>query len=84
LLQAFRDHRQTTPMAYLKARRLEGAHADLVRADADENTVSEIAGAWGFAHPGHFAREYRRKFGRTPSHTLRRERHPGYPGTSDS
>jgi len=59
LFQAFRDHRRTSPMAYLKSRRLERAHAELATAEESGRTVSQIAGACGFAHPGHFAREYR-------------------------
>ena len=84
LFQAFRDYRRTSPMAFLKSRRLERAHADLVSAVASGRTVGQIAGAWGFAHPGHFAKEYRRKFGRNPSDTLRGEPDPGYPGGPDA
>jgi AraC-like DNA-binding protein len=84
LFQAFRDHRRTSPMAYLKSRRLERAHAELASAEARGRTVSEIAGAWGFAHPGHFAKEYRGKFGRNPSDTLRGEPDPGYLGPPDT
>ena len=84
LFQAFRDYRQTSPMAYLKARRLDGAHADLAGAREGGRTVSQIASGWGFTNPGHFSREYRRKFGRIPSDTLRGEPHPGYPDIPDA
>jgi transcriptional regulator GlxA family with amidase domain len=83
LFQAFRDHRRTSPMAFLKSHCLERAHAELA-GDAGGRTVSQIAGAWGFAHSGHFAKEYRGQFGRNPSDTLRGERHPGYPGAPDA
>ncbi len=84
LFQAFRDHRRTSPMAFLKSQRLERAHAELASADAGGRTVSQIAGAWGFAHPGHFAKDYRGQFGRNPSDTLRREPNPGYTGAPDA
>ncbi len=40
--------------------------------------MGEIAGAWGFAHAGQFARDYRGRFGRNPSDTLRGERYSEY------
>lgn len=83
LFQAFHDHRRTSPMAFLKSRRLERANADLENANVSGRTVSQIASAWQFAHAGHFAREYRRKFGRNPSDTLRAEPDPGYPDVPD-
>jgi transcriptional regulator GlxA family with amidase domain len=84
LFREFRDHRATSPMAFLKAHRLERAHGELAGADAGQHTVGQVAGAWGFAHPGHFAKDYRRRFGRNPSETLRGARDPGYPGASDA
>ncbi len=84
LFQAFRDHRRTSPMVFLKSQRLERAHAELASADAGGRTVSQIAGAWGFAHPGHFAKDYRGQFGRNPSDTLRRGPNPGYTGAPDA
>ncbi|BCJ48467.1 hypothetical protein GCM10010168_76070 [Actinoplanes ianthinogenes] len=71
-LQAvFRRHRDTTPMAYLRRVRMEGAHRDLVAGDpARGDTVAGIARRWGFAAPGRFAVEYRALFGRAPRRTL--------------
>ncbi len=83
LFQAFRDHRRTSPMAFLKSRRLERAHAELASADVGERTVGQVAGAWGFSHPGHFAKDYRGQFGRNPSDTLHGEADPGYPDAPD-
>ncbi|MFN3936306.1 MAG: AraC family transcriptional regulator [Gemmobacter sp.] len=67
---AFRRFRGTTPMAFLRERRLERAHADL-QSGRPGATVTEIAIRWGFAHFGRFAESYRRRFGRTPRETLR-------------
>ncbi len=83
LFQDFHDHRATSPMAFLKSVRLERAHADLVSANGGERTVSEVANAWRFAHAGQFARDYRGRFGRNPSVTLRGARDLGYPGVRD-
>lgn len=70
---AFRRHLGTTPAAYLRQRRLERAHADLLDATpADGRTVTDIALQHGFAHGGRFAAAYRRRFGEPPSVTLRR------------
>ena len=84
LFKEFRDHRSTNPMAFLKSVRLERAHTDLKRAETGHDTVAGIAGAWRFAHPGQFAKDYRLRFGRNPSDTLRRGSNSGYPGAPDA
>ncbi len=69
---AFRRHRGTTPLEYLRAVRMERAHADLLAADPQSgDTVASVATRWGFTHHGHFAIGYRRRFGCSPSTTLR-------------
>lgn len=69
---AFRRHRDQTPLEYLRQVRMENAHRDLRNAEPAEGaTVAEVASRWGFTHPGRFAVEYRRLFGRHPSETLR-------------
>ncbi|MEV6344259.1 helix-turn-helix transcriptional regulator [Actinoplanes sp. NPDC051851] len=71
LQSAFSRHRDTTPMAYLRRVRLEGAHRDLQAADwSGGETVAGIAERWGFGSPSRFAADYRKLFGRTPSQTL--------------
>lgn len=71
--QAFRDDLGTTPMAYIRDRRLERARAELADAlPSDGVTVTEIAERWGFGHLGNFSAVYRRRFGELPSETLRR------------
>ncbi len=53
----------TTPFAYLRARRLEHAHALLA---AGEATVLEAAAVVGYSNPSNFAAAFRRQFGVNP------------------
>ena len=69
LHRGFQQFRDTTPMALLRAVRLEQAREKLLAGDAD--SVTDAAGACGVTHLSRFAREYRRRFGETPSETLR-------------
>ena len=72
LQQAFRRYRDTTPLEYVRTVRMERARADLLAADpAAGDTVAAVAARWGFTHYGHFAVDYRRRFGCSPSATLR-------------
>ena len=73
LFEGFRRFRGTTPMALLKAVRLEQAHAELKAAPPAEN-IAGIAFKWGMVHLGRFARDYRERFGELPSDTLRKGR----------
>ncbi|GAA4889732.1 helix-turn-helix transcriptional regulator [Actinomycetospora straminea] len=69
---AFRRHRDTTPLEYLRRVRLENAHRDLQAADPTRgDRVEAIAARWGFGHPGRFSVVYRERYGRSPSATLR-------------
>lgn len=72
LFKHFRDSKGTSPMGYLRNARFEKVHAALKRAEA--GSVTAIAMAWGFGHMGRFAVEYRRRFGESPSSTLKRHR----------
>lgn len=68
----FRKFRDTTPMSYLKNRRLVLAHRRLrLGADSDQS-VTEIALSCGFTHLSKFARDYLERFGERPSATLKR------------
>ncbi|GAA0673460.1 AraC family transcriptional regulator [Streptomyces thermocarboxydovorans] len=71
LQEGFRRYVGMTPTAYLREARLQRVHADLTNPSA-HTSVSEAAYRWGFAHLGRFAIAYRRKFGESPSETLRR------------
>ncbi len=68
---AFRRHLDTTPLEYLRRVRLDRAHRDLKAADPAHDTVTAIAGRWGFSHAGRFSLAYKAAFGTAPSHTLR-------------
>lgn len=59
-----------SPLAYLKAARLQQAR----RALKQVGSVTEAATGSGFWHFGHFAHDYQALFGEKPSDTLRRHR----------
>lgn len=70
---AFRRQLGTSPMAYVRQRRLEQAHDELLRLDPSGGVrVTDVALRHGFAHTGRFAAAYRARFGESPSTTLRR------------
>lgn len=71
LQDGFRHSLDTTPMAYLRLRRLEAARQDLLAATPGTTGVTEVAHRWGFVHLGRFAAIYRAAFGESPSSTLR-------------
>ena len=79
LQQGFRDHRDTTPMAFLRDARLERAHRDLQSAAPGCN-VTAVALRWGFAHLGRFAQIYRARYGCSPGQTLDAARGAGFEG----
>ncbi|MFE0019765.1 helix-turn-helix domain-containing protein [Amycolatopsis sp. NPDC059021] len=73
LQYAFRRHRDTTPMGYLRQARLHQTRQELLTADPTTGvTVTEIAARWGFFHPGRFAHHYRTTYGCPPYRTLQR------------
>jgi PAS domain S-box-containing protein len=63
----------TTPVDFLKCIRLVHAHEMLSEPGA-KITVTEVCAKCCFGNLGHFARDYRSKFGELPSETLRRAR----------
>jgi AraC-like DNA-binding protein len=72
LFKHFRDFVGTSPMAYLRSKRLERVRQELVNGEAD--SVTSAALRWGFTHLGRFAAEYFRMCGELPSATLKRAR----------
>lgn len=69
----FRDDLDTTPIAFIRDRRLDQARRMLMAAiPGDGVSVSDTAHRWGFGHLGNFSVLYRRRFGESPSETLRR------------
>jgi AraC-like DNA-binding protein len=71
LFGGFQRFRGTTPMAHLKAVRLDLARADLAAADPARASVTDIAIACGFTHMSKFARDFKARFGVTPRAMLR-------------
>lgn len=70
LLDGFQRFRSQSPMQRLREMRLDRAHAQLLA--AHENTsVAAAALDCGFLHFGRFSEAYRRRFGRSPSATLK-------------
>lgn len=71
LYYGFRRWRGTTPMAYLRNVRLALARKELEAARANGGNVTEIAMNVGYEHLSRFSKDYREKYGESPSMTLR-------------
>jgi AraC family ethanolamine operon transcriptional activator len=72
LQYAFEHVLDTTPVNYLRAVRLHAVRRSLRTSRRDELSIQDAATRWGFWHASHFANDYRRLFGCTPSQTPRR------------
>jgi AraC-like DNA-binding protein len=71
LQNAFQRQLGTSPVAYLRRVRLEGARRHLLAADPTRGaTVAGIARRWGFVQLGRFATSYREAYDEYPAHTL--------------
>jgi AraC-like DNA-binding protein len=70
----FQEHRRTTPVARLRAIRLERARRQLLAANGSAS-VTSVALENGFLHLPRFSSYYRAAYGETPVATLRRNRH---------
>jgi AraC-like DNA-binding protein len=70
---AFRQFRDTTPMAALRRIRLEAARAEVLRPDQDQS-LARIAAEHGFSNPSRFAQLFRRAYGVYPSESLQTRR----------
>jgi AraC-like DNA-binding protein/TolB-like protein len=78
LQKHFRLFLGSTPHTFLRELRFDRARQELL-VGCDETRVTEIATRYGFDHFGRFASEYRRRYGETPSTTLRRARRVSVP-----
>lgn len=78
LQYGFRRRFGCSPQRWLLDQRLEAVHAAL-RAAGPEATVTAVAGRY-FTHLGRFARQYRDRYGESPSDTLARRRGAGLRG----
>ncbi len=72
LQQAFKAYTGMTPSHWLRLRRLNSAHRELLRRRPTETTVAEVAMHWSFWHLGRFSSSYRALFKELPSETLKR------------
>jgi AraC-like DNA-binding protein/tetratricopeptide (TPR) repeat protein len=61
-----------SPQAVLRDLGFEQARRELLRGGPDDK-VMDVALRCGFAHQGRFSVDYRRRFGETPSQTLKRQ-----------
>ncbi|MDQ0033629.1 AraC-like DNA-binding protein [Variovorax boronicumulans] len=67
---AFRQHAGQGPMEFLREMRLDRVRAELRSSAGVAGTgVREVAQKYGFLHLGHFAAQYRARFGERPSET---------------
>jgi len=71
----FRETHGSTPLDFMKTLRLLEAQRGLQN-PTDATSVLSEALRCGFNNMGHFAKDYRRKFGELPSQTLRKARRP--------
>lgn len=69
LQAAFRRELDTTPLQWLKARRLERAHT-MLSAAVPGLTVTAVAYSCGFLHLGEFSAAFKSRYGITPSAVL--------------
>jgi len=68
----FRADLDTTPIAFIRDRRLDAVRRTLLAALPEDGiTVTDAATRWGFNHLGSFSVLYRERFGESPSQTLR-------------
>lgn len=74
LQTGFQQFRGTTPMAHMRSLRLKRVHDELLAADPQRASVTDVAMRWGFVHLGKFAVAYREHFGESPRETLARWR----------
>ena len=73
LESAFRRQGEASPLSYAREQRLKAAHELLCNATRSGRpvAVTEVALHFGFVHLGRFAAQYRKRFGCSPSDTLR-------------
>nr|RNJ67938.1 MAG: AraC family transcriptional regulator [Leptolyngbya sp. IPPAS B-1204] len=71
LTYGFQEVFGVSPMAYLKALRLQAVRTQLQLADPEATAIADIANLYGFHSLGHFSRDYKTMFGELPSETLK-------------
>jgi transcriptional regulator GlxA family with amidase domain len=73
LFRHFRTFKGVSPLRYANNARFQRVRQALFQAEPEES-ITAIAMRWGFTHMGRFSIEYRRRYGESPSQTLRRPR----------
>jgi transcriptional regulator GlxA family with amidase domain len=73
LLRAFHKFFGIGPAQYMKLRRLNRVHRELLAPDCKDATVTGVMTTCGVTEFGRFAGTYRALFGETPSETLKRK-----------
>jgi AraC-like DNA-binding protein len=73
IFKSFKDYRGYSPMAFVKDVRLRRAREMLALARPGDS-VTAVAYRCGYQNHGYFAREYRARFGESPSTTLTQAR----------
>jgi AraC family transcriptional regulator, ethanolamine operon transcriptional activator len=71
LSYGFQEVFGVSPMAYLKALRLQAVRTQLQLTDPAAIAIAEIAHRFRFNSLGHFSRDYKTMFGELPSDTLK-------------
>jgi AraC-like DNA-binding protein len=73
IFHSFREHRHYSPSNFVKQVRLRHAR-EILNKPGDKTSVTRVAFDCGFGNLGHFAKDYQRAFGETPSATLNRSK----------
>jgi AraC family ethanolamine operon transcriptional activator len=73
LRNGFQEMFGLSPKRWLKCERLSAARKDLKAADPKINQVREVAVKYGFTQFAHFATDYRKQFGESPTPFWRME-----------
>jgi AraC family ethanolamine operon transcriptional activator len=76
LQNAFHNAVGMSPVAYLRAIRLNGLRRTLRNSTSPVVTVQDAAAEWGFWHLSQLASDYKRMFGELPSESLRQRIEP--------
>jgi AraC family ethanolamine operon transcriptional activator len=71
LQRAFLDQYDISPKSYAKAHQLSKVYKALVRSNAQDINVYDIASRFGFKHMSQFAKDYHSHFGELPSETVK-------------
>ncbi len=72
LSRAFEKKYETSPMSFVRQRRLDACFARLRGSEPGTTTVTDVALMYGFNHVGKFAIAFRKAFGESPSASLKK------------